>query len=639
MKQLSVLFFLLFLSLYLPAQDKIPAFGTIDKSDLEMTDCSFDPGAEAVLLLDIGEIEFDYFRGSGWVSETSYRVRIKILKGKAASMGEIKIPYYSKGKRESITNISGVSWNLDGNGKITEAKLESNNIYDKSVDRDFSEVSFALPDVKAGTVFEYKYKIQRKSYSYIPGWSFQQDIPVRYSAYNVMVPEYFQFTALITQRQELEKKPSNGLKDGNWYIMRNIKGLKDEPYSSGRVDYIQRIDFQLSSINAPGYYEEIRTTWPKIVTELQDDEDFGQALKRNLKGIDEITGITVGMPKTEDRIRAIYNYVQRHMQWNNNYGIYSENGIKDAWDKKNASITDINFILINILREAGIAAKPLLVSTKDHGAVNPLYPFLKRFNAVLAYVKDGDREYIMNAADKYNPFNLVPYDVINTNALLVDKQSENLIQLKSNEKYISNVFFSCSIEDDGKIGGRATLKSSGYARNTRIYTYRKDKLKEMLEDNEGITIKVDSFTVKNEEDEMQPFEQEVDFSATMQEGGGYFLLPYNLFTGLGKNPFIEEERVMPVDFSFPKSYVINGTFALPDDYMVNELPRNTRLIMPDTSIILTRKMQESGNIISFRVTLDLLYPDYFAEGYPYLKDFFKKMYAILNERIALKKKQ
>ena len=257
---------------------------------------------------------------------------------------------------------------------------------------------------------------------------------------------------------------------------------------------------------------------------------------------------------------------------------------------------------------------------------------------MLAYVKDGDVEYIMNAADKYNPYNLVPYNVISSNALVVDKSVDALINLRGSNKYVNNVFFTCRVEPDGKISGQAKLKSSGYARNIRISTFKKDKLKEMVEDNEGITIKVDSLSVKNEEDELQPLEQVVEFSGSMQEGGGYSFLPYNLFTGLGKNPFIEESRVMAIDFNFPKTYVVTGTYYLPDEYIVNELPKNTRLIMPDTSIILTRQIQQDGNIISLRVTLDMLYADYIVEGYPYIKDFFKKMYAILNERIALKKK-
>lgn len=633
-------FILLLIALYLPiqAQENLPAYGKIDKADLEMRDCSFDPGAEALILLDIGEIEFNYINSVGWVSESKYRVRIKILKEKAVSRAAIKLSYYSKNGREDISNISGISYNLDASGNVQETKLESGDIYEKTIDKDYSETSFALPNVKVGTVFEYKYKRTVKSYSNIPSWYFQQDIPSSYSAYNVIIPEYFQFTLLVTKRQEMEKKPSTGINEGTWYIMRNIKGLKDEPYSSGRVDYVQRIDFQLSSINAPNYFEEIRTTWPKIIEELQKDEDFGLALKKNLKGIDDIITTAMSKPSTAERIRAVYNYVQSNMRWNGHYGYYSFTGIKEAWDKKNGSIADINFILINILKEAGIPAKPLLVSNKDHGMVSPLYPFLKSFNAVLAYVKDGDVEYIMNAADKYNPYNLVPYDVINTNALVVDKSVEVVSAIKGDDKYINNIFFTCSVEPDGKISGHANLKSSGYARNIRMSTFKKDKLKEMIEDNEGITIKVDSLTVNNEENELLPLEQLVEFSGNIQEGGGYSFLPCNLFTGLGKNPFIQENRVMAIDFSFPKNYVITGTYYLPDEYSVNELPKNTRLIMPDTSIVLTRKIQQDGNIISCRLTIDMLYADYSVEGYPYIKEFFKKMYALLNERIALKKK-
>ncbi|MBK8494913.1 MAG: DUF3857 domain-containing protein [Chitinophagaceae bacterium] len=71
------------------------------------------------------------------------------------------------------------------------------------------EISFALPDVKVGQIFEYKYKMLRKSFGYIPEWQFQRRIPVKYSAYNLMIPEYFYFTVQATSRQQLEKKKVN----------------------------------------------------------------------------------------------------------------------------------------------------------------------------------------------------------------------------------------------------------------------------------------------------------------------------------------------------------------------------------------------------------------------------------------------
>lgn len=638
MKKITLI--LSFLSFLFTAwsQDKLPNFGKIDKADLEMTDCSFDPGAEAFVLIDLGDISFSYIQNVGWLSESNYRIRIKVLKEKGVNRAQIKLHYRSKNKLEDIVNVKGVSFNLNADGTVEESELEKKSIYEKAIDNDISEISFALPNVKAGSVFEYRYKLIRRSYSHIPSWNFQQNIPVRYSAYNAVVPEYFQFTVLSTLRQKMEREDKNASENGSWYIMHNIPGLKDEPYSSGRDDNLQRVDFQLSAINAPNYIETIRTTWPKIIEELLEAEEFGRAIKKNIKGTSDLDAQINYSQTTKEKIRLIYNYVQRNMQWNERYGIVTYNGIKEAWDKKNGSITEINFILINLLKEAGIKAQPLLVSTKDNGKVNAFYPFLNQFNGVMAYVKDGEDVYIMNAADKFNPFNLVPYDVAFTNALIVDKNETGVTEVYSDDKFVNNVFFTCNVKPDGKLSGQATLTSSGYARNIRMQTISKKRLKEIFEDNAGINIKADTVNVNNADNELLPLEQKAEFSGYMQAGGEYQFLPYNLFTGMGKNPFIAENRVMDIDFSFPKTYVVSGTYYLPDDFIINELPKNTKMIMPDTSIVLTRLMQKDGNNISFRFTLDIKVMGYSAESYPYIKEYFKKMYAILDERIVLKKK-
>lgn len=620
------------------SQDKLPSFGKIDKADLELKDCDFDLGAEALVLIDMGDIEFVYRDGTGWVSESNYRVRIKVLKEKGIPRAEIKLRYDSEDRLEEISNVKGISFNLDANGAIEETDLEKKSIYEKKINNRITEISFALPNVKVGSVFEYRYKLFRKSYSYIPSWNFQQSIPVKYSAYNLSIPEYFEFTSQATARQKLEREAQNSGDKGAWYIMHNVPGLKDEPYSSGRDNYLQRIEFQLSTINAPGFFKTIRTTWPKIIEELLEADVFGGELKKNIRGTRELDDALPAASSAKEKIRLIYNYVQRNMQWNEQYSFFSSNGIKSAWDKKNGSIAEINFILIGLLKDAGIKAKPLLISTKDNGPVSAVYPFLNQFNGVMAYVKDGDDVYIMNAADKYNPYNLLPYDIAFTNALIVDKNDGGLIQVGGSESFNNNIFFTCSIEPDGKLTGNATLKSSGYARNVRMEINKRKKINEIFENNEGISIKLDSLVVNNEADELLPLEQKAEFNGRTQASGEYLFLPFNLFTGMGKNPFIAENRVMDIDFNFPKSYLIIGSYFLPDELTVNELPRNTRLIMPDTSISLTRIIQKDGNIVSFRVTLDIKAFGYAAESYPYVKDFYKKMYDILDERIVVKKK-
>ena len=222
MKKLTLIFSLLLLFGSLPAQDKIPAFGKIDKADLEMKDCDFDPDAEALVLHDVGDIQFTYIENAGWQAESVYRVRIKVFKASALDRAEIKIRYYSQRRSQEISGIGGISYNLDAGGNITETKLEKAAVFDKYIDKEFSEISFALPDVKVGTVFEYKYKMLRKSFGYIPEWQFQQTIPVKYSAYNIIIPEYFQFTVQATRRQEIEKKDGKNAGDGTWFALPSL---------------------------------------------------------------------------------------------------------------------------------------------------------------------------------------------------------------------------------------------------------------------------------------------------------------------------------------------------------------------------------------------------------------------------------
>jgi Domain of Unknown Function with PDB structure (DUF3857) len=635
MKKITLVYFFLLLHVAIWAQDKLPSFGKIDKADLEMKDCSFDPGAEAFVLIDYGDIRIDYGQNTNWTGESTFRVRCKVLKEKGISRAAITLRYQSDERYEDINSVKGISFNLGANGEIEETVLDKKSIYTKQIDKNFSEISFALPNVRVGSVFEYQFKLTRKSYRHIPAWTFQQRIPVRYSAYNVSVPSFFKYTTQIVVRQALDKKVDEG---DNWFIMRNIPGLKDEPYSSGREDYLQRIEFQLSEISVPGYVSEtVMSTWPKLTEELLANDYFGGELKKNIRGASDLNTSLAVAQSGKDKIKTVYNYVQTNMQWNGEYGLFSE-GIKSAWDKKNGSLTDINFILISLLKDAGIKAKPLLISTKDNGTVNTLYPFLNQFNGVMVYVKDGENVYVMNAADKYNPYNLVPYDVIFTNALLVDKNEGGLVELYADGSFKHTIYFTCAVDPGGKITGQANIMSAGYARNVRLETISKKKLREVFENNNGININVDSMLVTNENDESVPLAQKADFSGSIQSGGEYLFLPCDLFTGMGKNLFIEENRVMDIDFYYPRSYVINGTYFLPDDFIVNELPKNTRLIMPDTSIALSRIIQLDGQTISFKITLDVKAFGYAAESYPYVKDFFKKMYAILEERIVLKKK-
>jgi len=329
------------------------------------------------------------------------------------------------------------------------------------------------------------------------------------------------------------------------------------------------------------------------------------------------------------------------MNWNNSEHIYSSQGVKTAWDKKSGSNAEINFILIDLLRDAGIKAFPLLVSTKDNGTVNTIYPFLDQFNCTMTCVLIGDHKYFLNAADKYNPSNLIPYDVLDNEGFIVDKEYGGWVTLSDpKDRWKNVVWYSAQITPDAEMEGKATIYSYGYSKNPRVKKWKEEK--SSFEDyfTKDLTgLKVKNIELKYEDVDTMPLQQKLDFTLPVNASGDFKYFTLNLFQGLEKNPFIADERKTDIDFNYPQSYTLIGKVDLPDDYEFDDLPKSIKMIMPDSSITLQRLIQRDNNEINFRITLDFERSVYSANSYPDFQEFYKKLFSTLNEQIVIKKKK
>jgi hypothetical protein len=184
MRKLSLFTVLVINSLYLFAQKELPAFGTIDKADLSMKECEFDKDAEAYKLLSYGDVRY-VMTGEDFAIKTERRARVKILKDKGLEQANIKIQYYSKARFEDVSSITAYTYNLDDAGEIVKTKLEKSSIYNKALNNRVSEISFTMPNVKVGSVIEYRYTDTKKSIASLDDWYFQDDVPTRISMYRI----------------------------------------------------------------------------------------------------------------------------------------------------------------------------------------------------------------------------------------------------------------------------------------------------------------------------------------------------------------------------------------------------------------------------------------------------------------------
>ena len=56
--------------------------------------------------------------------------------------------------------------------------------------------------------------------------------------------------------------------------------------------------------------------------------------------------------------------------------------IADAWNERSGNSADINLIILNLLRKAGIPCSPILVSTRNNGQVDEKFLSLSQFNGI-----------------------------------------------------------------------------------------------------------------------------------------------------------------------------------------------------------------------------------------------------------------
>ncbi len=636
------------------AQKEMPAFGKIDKEDLEMTDCDFDKGAVACKLIDWGNIYYERgTEGIGMFKQiTERRIRIKILKDKGLSFANVTVPYYSFNNDRKITKIDANSYNLDETGNVKITEVGKSSIYTKKINKRLSQIIIAFPEAKAGTVIEYKYKMESDWYWVINDWYFQDNIPTLYSEFQLKIPLVLQFTVhpvVIAQPESKEKLTDEAfaLNEGllsvktlkKNYILKKLPGIKEEPFMGSIKDYQQRLEFQLTRYDfGNGNSKDFNTTWEDVVKTLKEDDDFGDQLNRDLYETSALIDQVKTIQGEEARMKFIYQHLKENFTWNKEEEIYSYEGLRKTWEKKNGSTGDINLLLVYLLRQAGLKADPILFSTRDHGLVNSQYTFLTQFNIVMAHVEANGHTYILDATDKYIHYKRIPARVTNTSGFIVNSEKGKWIDAIDEHKYKIIIALHGEINKAGILTGDCLVNCMDYAKFERAAIWKEDKEKfKKTYFSGGDNIKTEELVVNNADADSMPLEQKIKFTQILGSSGDYKYFTVNLFSEFENNPFTDDERTTDIDFGFQKECNIFGNFTIPDGYTFEELPKDITMTTPDKGVSFVRSMQTEDNLLNVRISIEFNRNFYSTAEYPDFKEFYKKLIEKLNEQIVIQK--
>jgi hypothetical protein len=625
--------------LKLTAAIPIEKYGFVDTADLKMTSCDFEKDANAMVLFDRAEMVLS-------IPEIvlERQKRIKIFNDNGKDEANIKIEVNNKFGAEHIEGLEAETITLN-NGKIEYTKLDPKLVYLENVDRSKSTVVFSMPNVKAGSIIEYRYTMGKDFHGNFPAWDFQSDLPTRYSQLDAFINPMLTFTVFHRNDHPFVRDTVSIAGFGHVWALADISSAKEEPYMRSAADNLQNLTFIISAVKYNGITTQISKSWADVGKEIAEDKDFYKPYDQSLKDEDDLLKHAKLLTTNDQKIAYLFNQVKTLMKWNEEKEWLPRDGIKAAWKKRSGTWGEINMILCRLLRETGINAYPMLVSSRDNGKIVPGFVNFYQINKLVAYVPvDTSRYYVLDASDKYNVYNEVPFDLLNSYGLYLNKEKQDyaLVFMKRDAPVKQVVFITADISPDGTMKGNAAINSFGYNKSISLElnkTLDEKKYKEFLTDGDN-NLRITSLKTENADVDSLPLTQNIEFTLDLPgTDDKYIYFNPNLFTSLHTNPFINKERSSDIDFGCNNLYSINGRYKIPVGYQVDALPKSMNLVIGDRSITFRRLVGEDSGYIVVNYVISYKKSLYPQANYPDIYAYFKKMNEILNEQIVLKKSE
>ncbi len=646
------------------SQKAFMKYGNIDEDELKMETCSFYEGADAMVIGEIGDLEFNFENDKGWQYVYNVLIRVKVFNKEGKNNGNIKVSLYDPikgGNREELRALKGVTYNLV-NGKIEKTKLNNSEKFETRLNKYYTEVSFTMPNLQNGSVFEYRYEIISDYVNNLKPWYFQGDIPVAKSQFTCILPEFFNYRAtfmgspiqledkfdkldetFLVEWTELNpngngesaiQKHSNEL--NSLSLRRILKAEKippveKEPYMSNKIDIPSRIEFQLITYQLPNQkLNNIAIDYNAFNKSLLKHESFGLRLTNGSFAKDWIESSSGkdGLAKAT----FIFNKAKRHYVWDGIKGYWSDKSGRSVYSEKGGNVGEINLSLVSAFRAAGFESHPVILSTRGNGTVHPFYPSYTSFNYVVASVVIEGEIYLADATTNL-PFGQLPFRCLNGQGWMTSP-SGKWIDLQQNNPHKITTMVKSKIEG-ANIVATYEIKAQTYAALGLWNRFKKSKgdfesdLKGDFEDEE-----IDEIAF-NEKNNKELFKYSYLLEKPIEGEDIIYLQPFleNVFL---ENPFKRERRSSNIDFVYNLSKKGVAIIEVPEGYTV-ELPEAVNMKLIDGKMSFKYNVVNNGSTINIISDFRIKKPSYSYKEYQAIKEFFQIMVDKNNQMVVLKK--
>ncbi len=651
-----------FLTHILSAQEAPPppiVWGEIPKSDLEMTSFPADTNASAVILCDYGESKMNDYMDF----EFTRHLRVKILNQKGFNWGTESIVLYTdRDDGETIDDIEGVTYTLNEKGEIVETEFDDDDVFEEKINDTRTRYKFTLPGLKPGCVIEIRYMITARNLFMVRDWTFQHSEPVLWSEYRFQYPSNIGFTFLSRGYEPFAVNERTGVMQYfsgealsfigtplarcylQRFVVKNAPALRDEPYITTLNNYYNKVEVQFSGYADRGSMsvKHVMETWDAFIKEMLKEKNLGDRI-RSTSAVEDLTASVTKDAATPDaKIRAIYAWITHSIDWSGRNSAFSAQSVDETIEQKKGNSADITLLLISMLRTAGIQSDPVMLSTRENGAVQEMYPIFSQFNYLVARVVNGSTTMFLDACDPLRPMELLPAKVLGVRGVVLNLSKAEWVNLSSKTKSTTLTYAQLTLDENGSAAGTMEGMYKNYA-NVSVRKRLNDESdletakSYFSEENTGLT--VDSVTVTGKDSIQLPIRLKawVTSSSFAQTGDGIMYVNPHILGRIKDNPFKSPTRRFPIDYTYPRDYSSTVQLTIPPTYQIKENLKNITLSITD-GVTYRRLIAVDSLKVQVVTKFDVSTSVIPATEYQRMKEFYATIVAAESEQLVLERR-
>ncbi len=636
--------FFIALAVFLPfiATAQTPKMGEINQNEIDLKEVSYEPGASAVYLVASGESRF-----FSDILETNYFYRMKILTDAGKENADIRIRYYTGTTNvEMVSSIKAQITNYE-NGNPVVTKLGKDNFFQVDLGNGNKEYRISFPNAQVGSILEFSYKKADKNLNFLDGWSFQRDVPVLLSSYQIIMIPQLEYK-MIGQGENFfhrsEKSSANGIY--SWKL-RDLYSLKGEPFMKNYRDYVDRVEFQLSryqraATTSGPEWTDFLNTWEKLGDELIEYYS-GKGFYRTNPLEREVLSLDLSKGTQKEKAEVAYYYVRDNFINEGADWIYTDQTLPQLLKSKKGAPGELILAYMGILKSQGIECNPVLIGSKGYGRSEIVpFPFLNQFDEILLLANlDGNMQFL-DLSDPLAPFGYVDLDKHVKAGLFLQKYASKLIPIdirhNSNKMVFSNINLD---QENGELVIDNTIRNyfyEGLAMAHEVESLEKDKkpLEDLFSEKYGAfeirNVKVDNLL---EEKNMV----NISFQSVLKNATESELIIFNPLqvSEFSQNPFTQEFRVFPIDFEYAFSETYTANLVIPEGYEIDDYPTNESITIEGSPVGFIYSTENLGPIFKITAKLDVKNPLIQRNSYGDLKYFMESVASKLAAPVILKK--